>query len=505
MKKILLHMFAVVAFGQLAAQPSFVKDSLDKYIEEGLTYYSIPGLAITIVQNGKVVVQKGYGVTDYKTKQAVDENTLFMIASNSKLFTGTALAHLEYNKKLSLNDKITKYFPNFKLYDATTTQLVTIKDMLGHHLGTKTFQGDFTFWNSNLSRQEIMRRMQFLKPSSDFRASYGYCNSCFLTAGEVIPKVTNMPWEVYVFDSIIMPLQMNNTYTLGTGMENLPNVARPHTNNFTGILQEIPFDRIDNLGPAGSMVSNVKDLSNWLIMQLDSGRFNGKQILPWPVVRKTRDMITPLSSRKNGTTHFNAYGLGVFMNDYYGKQVFSHTGGADGFVTNTCFIPEMNLGISILTNNDNQSFFEYLRMQIIDAYVGATYVNRSKENLAQHVADNQENVDKIFSWKQRVKNSKTPLPLKSFAGEYHNELYGKIKIVANENYLVATFPNHRNLTATIEYMDNEEWLVTFNQVMYGISTTKFVIEDKKVKSCDIKIADFIEYDPYTFKKLEPGK
>lgn len=498
-------MFAVVAFGQLAAQPSFVKDSLDKYIEEGLTYYSIPGLAITIVQNGKVVVQKGYGVTDYKTKQAVDENTLFMIASNSKLFTGTALAHLEYNKKLSLNDKITKYFPNFKLYDATTTQLVTIKDMLGHHLGTKTFQGDFTFWNSNLSRQEIMRRMQFLKPSSDFRASYGYCNSCFLTAGEVIPKVTNMPWEVYVFDSIIMPLQMNNTYTLGTGMENLPNVARPHTNNFTGILQEIPFDRIDNLGPAGSMVSNVKDLSNWLIMQLDSGRFNGKQILPWPVVRKTRDMITPLSSRKNGTTHFNAYGLGVFMNDYYGKQVFSHTGGADGFVTNTCFIPEMNLGISILTNNDNQSFFEYLRMQIIDAYVGATYVNRSKENLAQHVADNQENVDKIFSWKQRVKNSKTPLPLKSFAGEYHNELYGKIKIVANENYLVATFPNHRNLTATIEYMDNEEWLVTFNQVMYGISTTKFVIEDKKVKSCDIKIADFIEYDPYTFKKLEPGK
>jgi CubicO group peptidase (beta-lactamase class C family) len=505
MKKILLHIFAVVAFGQLAAQPSFVKDSLDKYIEEGLTYYSIPGLAITIVQNGKVVVQKGYGVTDYKTKQAVDENTLFMIASNSKLFTGTALAHLEYNKKLSLNDKITKYFPNFKLYDATTTQLVTIKDMLGHHLGTKTFQGDFTFWNSNLSRQEIMRRMQFLKPSNDFRASYGYCNSCFLTAGEVIPKVTNMPWEVYVFDSIVSPLQMINTYTLGAGMENLPNVARPHTNNFTGVLQEIPFDRIDNLGPAGSMVSNVKDLSNWLMMQLDSGRFNGKQILPWPVVRKTRDMITPLSSRKNGTTHFNAYGLGVFMNDYYGKQVFSHTGGADGFVTNTCFIPEMNLGISILTNNDNQSFFEYLRMQIIDAYVGATYVNRSKENLAQHVADNQENIDKIFSWKQRVKNSKTPLPLKSFAGEYQNELYGKIKIVANENYLVAIFPNHRNLTATIEYMDNEEWLVTFNQVMFGISTTKFVIEDKKVKSCDIKIADFIEYDPYTFKKVEPGK
>ncbi len=502
MKKIIIIGIAVIASFKIVAQPSFVKDSLDKYIEEGLTYYSIPGLAITIVHNGNVVVQKGYGVTDYTSKQAVDENTLFMIASNSKLFTGTALAQLEYNKKLSLSDKITKYFPNFKLYDATTTQLVTIKDMLGHHLGTKTFQGDFTFWNSTLSRQEIMNRMRYLKPTSDFRASYGYCNSCFLTAGEVIPKVTNMPWEVYVFDSIVMPLQMNNTYTLSAGMQNLQNIAKPHTNNYTGILQEIPFDNIDNLGPAGSMVSNVKDLSNWLLMQLDSGRFNGKQVIQWPVVRKTRDIITPLSSRKNGTTHFNAYGLGVFMNDYYGKQVFSHTGGADGFVTNTCFIPEINLGISILTNNDNQSFFEYLRMQIIDAYVGATYVNRSKENLPQHIADNQENIDKIYGWKQRVKGNKPPLAIAAFAGEYQNELYGKIKLVAKENHLVAIFPNHRNLTAKIEFMDNDEWLVTFNQVMFGISTTKFVIEEKKVKSLDVKVADFIEYDAYNFKKIQ---
>lgn len=502
MKKIIIIGIAVIASFKIVAQPSFVKDSLDKYIEEGLTYYSIPGLAITIVHNGNVVVQKGYGVTDYTSKQAVDENTLFMIASNSKLFTGTVLAQLEYNKKLSLNDKITKYFPNFKLYDATTTQLVTIKDMLGHHLGTKTFQGDFTFWNSTLSRQEIMNRMRHLKPTSDFRASYGYCNSCFLTAGEVIPKVTNMPWEVYVFDSIVMPLQMNNTYTLSAGMQNLQNIAKPHTNNYTGILQEIPFDNIDNLGPAGSMVSNVKDLSNWLLMQLDSGRFNGKQVIQWPVVRKTRDMITPLSSRKNGTTHFNAYGLGVFMNDYYGKQVFSHTGGADGFVTNTCFIPEINLGISILTNNDNQSFFEYLRMQIIDAYVGASYVNRSKENLPQHIADNQENIDKIYGWKQRVKGNKPPLAIAAFAGEYQNELYGKIKLVAKENHLVAIFPNHRNLTAKIEFMDNDEWLVTFNQVMFGISTTKFVIEEKKVKSLDVKVADFIEYDAYNFKKIQ---
>ena len=222
-----------------------------------------------------------------------------MIASNSKLFTATSLAQLEFNKKLSLNDKVTKYFPDFRLYDKNTTELVTIKDMLSHHLGTKTFQGDFAFWDGNLSRSDIIQRMRTLKPNGLFRQDFGYCNSCFLTAGEIIPKVSGKPWEVYVYDSIIVPLGMRNTHTLTNGIEQRHNVSRPYTTAFSGQLQELPYDQVDNLGPAGSMLSNVKDLSRWLIMQLDSGRYDGKRVLPCPGIRRSRDMRTVMSRKRS--------------------------------------------------------------------------------------------------------------------------------------------------------------------------------------------------------------
>src|SRR3954468_10995447 len=147
MKKI-ISLFVIgcslLSIASYSQQPSFITDSLDSYIQQGMKDWSIPGLAIAIVKDGKVVIMKGYGVRDVETKEPVDENTLFMIASNSKLFTATSLAQLEYDKKLSLDDKITKYFPWYSVYDSTTTELVTIRDMLAHHLGTKTFQGDFT-------------------------------------------------------------------------------------------------------------------------------------------------------------------------------------------------------------------------------------------------------------------------------------------------------------------------------------------------------------------------
>ncbi|TKK64913.1 serine hydrolase [Ilyomonas limi] len=503
MKKTFILLFATLIYSSFSfAQPSFIKDSLDSYITQGMKDWNIPGLAIAIVKDGQVVMMKGYGVRDLETKEPVDENTLFMIASNSKLFTGTALAQLDYNKKLSLDDKITKYFPDYRVYDSCTTQLVTIKDMLGHHLGTKTFQGDFTWWNSNLSRNEIMYKMRYLKPNQNFRASYGYCNSCFLTAGEIIPKVTGKPWEVYVYDSIVEPLQMTHTHTLGQGMSQMPDAATPYTNTFSQVLKPLPYDNVDNLAPAGSMVSCVNDLKNWLLMQLDSGRYNGKQILKWPVLQKTRDANTIISTRKNLfiPTHFSAYGLGVFIKDYNGKELYEHTGGADGFVTSVCFVPEEKLGITILTNNDNQSFFELLRYQILDAYLGVPYTNRSKVVLKIFNEERQKNLDSINALKARVNGNRPPLPLSAYTGNYENQLFGKIKITIDKDNLKITFPDHRNLAATLQYMDNGQWLMTYNHPAFGIFPLTFKTEGNKVVATDVKVNDFLEYDPYTFVK-----
>ncbi|MBC7743944.1 MAG: serine hydrolase [Flavobacterium sp.] len=505
MKKLfVLSLILSFCYNEIRAQnPAFVTDSLTNYIETGIKDWNIPGLAIAIVKDGKTVVMKGFGVRDIKTMEPVDENTLFMIASNSKLFTGTALAQLEFNKKLSLDDKLTKYFPGFKLYDQNSTNLVTIKDVLSHRIGTKTFQGDFAFWNGTLSRKQIIDKMKLLKPVGQFRQDFGYCNSCFLTAGEIIPIVTGKQWEEYVQDSILKPIGMANTYMQTAGMAQRENVSKPYTNQFTGKLTELPYDLVDNLGPAGSMVSNIRDVSKWLLTQLDSGRYNGKRILPWQVIRKTRDINIAMSSRKssNNPTHFTGYGLGVFMADYAGKQVFWHTGGAFGFVTNTCFIPELNLGITILTNNDNQNFFELLRYQIMDAYLDQPYINRSKKALPEYLKDLAQAENDLSKLQSRVVNAKPSLPLESYTGKYKNEIYGDIVIRRLDNQsLEVTFTNHKTLKASLNYMDNDEWMLKYNNIAYGAFNAKFNIKLNKVNSISIKANDFVEYDPYVFIK-----
>ncbi len=485
-----------------AQTPSFIQRHLDDYIRQGMSDWKIPGLAIAIVKDGKVVYMKGFGVKDLETKEPVDENTLFMIASNSKLFTATSLAQLEYNKQLSLDDKITKYFPDFRLYDTTTTALVTIRDMLSHHLGTKTFEGDFTFWDSKLSRREIMYKMRLLKPDGLFRNSFGYCNSCFLTAGQIIPLVTGKPWEVYVYDSLLVPLQMTETHTLGQGMDQMPHAARPHSTVITGEIKEIPYDHVDNLAPAGSLVSCVKDISKWLLMQLDSGRYQGKRIVPWQVLQRTRDVNTIINSRRNedGTTHFVGYGLGIFESDYRGRQLFWHTGGALGFVTNTCFVPEEKLGITILTNQDNQEFYELLRYQVLDAYMGAPYTDKSGQALPAFTAKENKTNEAIRQLQSRVKGNTPPLPLEKYTGTYENELFGPVTISSSNNRLQVNFPNHQTLKATLEYMDKDEWLLSYNHIGFGIFSTKFKTVNGTVKGLTIRASDFLEYDPYFFTR-----
>ncbi len=505
MKKLLFAFLFLTIINQLKAQNiSFIKDSLESYIQKGLKDWDIPGLAIVIIKDGQVVLQKGFGMRNIKSKEPVDENTLFMIASNTKLFTGTALALLEQRGKLSLNDKITKYFPDFALWDSATTGLVTIRDMLTHRIGTKTFQGDFTFWNTTYGRNEIMQKMRLLKPVGIFRQDYGYCNSCFLTAGEVIPKVTGKTWEAFVLDSIVSPLGMNSTLVLSTGIEKQTNKATPYTTSYTNTLQPVPYDNWNNLAPAASIISNVKDLSRWLQLQLDSGRYGGKSILPFSVLQKTRDINIVTGSRKSGLypVHFRGYGLGLFASDYNGRAIYWHTGGAGGMVSNVCFVPEEKLGIAILTNNDNQNFFEALRYQILDAYLGVAYVNRSQQSLAAFKKDMSNQVVEIERWKKAVSDKKPLLPLSDYAGKYRNPLYGTIAIKQAGKGLQVNFGAKPDLSATLNYMDNNEWLMQYNNIEYGIFKISFEVTDGKVKSITTKQNEFVEYDPYVFTKVE---
>ena len=258
MKKILLPFIILISCltsvnAQQTDRSKFVKDSLEFYINRALTNWRIPGAAVCIIKDNKVVLMKAYGIKELGQPTKVDVNTLFMIGSNTKAFTATALAMLQAEKKLSLDDKVTQYLPQFKLDNKAAGEQAIIKDLLCHRLGFRTFQGDFTFYNTNLTRNEIIERLGTEKAAYPFRTKWGYTNAAFLTAGQIIPAVTAKPWEVYIKENIFAPLGMTNTLALTADMPKSLNRTVPHT-FVNGILQPIPYCQIDGLAPAGESV-----------------------------------------------------------------------------------------------------------------------------------------------------------------------------------------------------------------------------------------------------------
>jgi CubicO group peptidase (beta-lactamase class C family) len=505
MKKILFLIFVIASlqsFSQTDSIPSFVKDSLDNYVNRALTDWQIPGIAVCVIKNGKVVVMKGYGVKDYDTKEKVNENTLFMIGSNSKAFTATALAMLDADKKLSLDDKVTKWIPEFKLDNQAAGEQVIIRDLLCHRIGFRTFQGDFTYWTSNLTRSEVIEKMSHIKATYPFRTTWGYTNAAFLTAGQIIPKATGMQWEEFVKARIFDPLDMKNTLALSKDFPNAPNKCSPYT-MAEGKLVKIPFCYIDNLAPAGSIGSSINDMSHWIIMQLDNGRYDGQQVVPASAIAQTR---TPNSILGNGGAlynegHFSLYGLGWGLQEYCGRKIVSHTGGVNGFVTSVTLIPEEKLGIIVFTNSDQNEFYEALKWEIMDAYFGKPYRNYSRVYFGFY----KQNFNAEQKKDQMLKDSvamhlKTELPLNAYEGNYFNDVYGNMSVVLENGELRMKFSHHPNMYAKLESLGGDRFYATFTDPEFSKAVFPFHVENGKVKSVTVKVADFVEFNPYEFTK-----
>jgi CubicO group peptidase (beta-lactamase class C family) len=505
MKKIFLLFVFAALLQFVKAQdsiPSFVKDSVDTYVSKALADWQIPGVAVCVVKNGKLVLLKGYGVKETGTSNTVDENTLFMIGSNTKAFTATAIAMLQADKKLTLDDKVTKWLPEFKLDNKPAGEQAIIKDLLCHRIGFQTFQGDFTYWTSNLTRGEVIEKMSHIKAVYPFRTTWGYTNAAFLTAGEIIPKVTGMQWEDFLKEKIFDPLEMKNTLALSKDFAAAVNRCTPHTID-NGKLMKIPICSIDNLAPAGAIGSSVNDMSHWVMMQLDRGRYNGKQIIPASAIAQT---WTPASILGNGGAmfnkgHFALYGLGWFLEEYSGRKIVSHTGGVNGFVTSVTLIPEEKLGIIVFTNNDQNYFYEALKWEIMDAYLGNPYRNYSKVYLGQYKqqAAAEENKNKKLRDSVAL-NNKPSLALTQYTGNYVNEVYGNMKVVLEKGELRMHFSHHPNMYAILQSIGNDRFYAVFSDPVFSKAVFPFHIENGKVKSVTVKVADFVEYNPYEFIK-----
>lgn len=507
MKKLVLLIILTFSFAinQIIAQQSmFVQDSLDVYVNREMKAWQVPGLAIAIVKDGKIVLSKGYGIKQIdKPNEAVNEFSQFQIASNSKAFTGTSIALLNNQKRVLLDEKVTTYLPYFKLYDSTSTLLCTVRDLLCHRIGLQTFQGDFLNWGSTLTRKQIIEHLALTKPVHPFRYKYGYCNAAFIAAGEIIKQATDTSWDDFIKYHFFEPLEMKNTSSTYQDLISNKNACMPHT-LVDGKLVKLPYTNIDNMGPSASINSCARDMANWLLFQLDSGKFNGKQIMPFSVLAETRksNMVTnDVNSKIFKSKHFSNYGLGWNSYDYEGKRVWEHSGGANGFVTKTEFIPELNLGVLVYTNTDANSLYDALVKQVIESYMNLPYRNLSQKYL-QSFKQNAQEEQKLKDSLILITKSKTKpiIDFKNYEGVYKNSFYGKVTIKNEKGNLKLYFEHHPNNVGKLAYLSNHEFLCTYTDITCGVEVINFKVEDNKVKSVSVKVNDFIDYLRYDFEK-----
>ncbi len=510
MKKILLLLIGFIActtltYAQHIDRGKFVKDSLDEYINRALTNWRVPGAAVCIIKDGKVVLVKAYGIKELGEPTKVDINSLFMIGSNTKAFTATALAMLQTENKLSLDDKVTKYLPQFKLDNKFAGEQTIIRDLLCHRLGFKTFQGDFTFYNTNLSRNEIITKLGQLKAAYPFRTKWGYTNSAFLTAGEIIPKVTGKPWELYIRENIFAPLGMTNTLALTADLPKSLNRTVPHT-LVDGRLTPIPYCQIDGLAPAASICSSINDMGKWVLALLNDGKVGTRQVIPLAAIQATREPQDIVGSvhHLNGETDYELYGLGWFIEDYANHHIIMHTGGVSGYLSSVTLIPQEHLGIVILTNTDQNRLFDALRWEIVDAYFKMPFRNYSDTYLSNYKANAA--TDQLFDKRLRdsvALNLPPALPVINYTGKYVNELYGSVMVTQGlNNDLEMRFEHHPKMYAHLQPIGGNRFYTTFSDPILGKAVFPFTVQNGKVVSVRVKVDDEVERDPYEFRKVQ---
>ena len=506
MKKLLLFTILTTCVHLLTfsqnSTPGFVKDSLDIYVNRALKKWNMPGVAVAIVKDGKVVIAKGFGKQSMARKDSVDENTLFLIGSNTKAFTSTILSWLKYENKCDLSDKVIQWLPNFKMKDPWVTKELNLTDILCHRIGMETFQGDFMYWTSALTKAEVIEKFGELTPVYGFRSKWGYTNAAFLIAGECIEKISNESWESNVRNRIFVPLEMNRTRALAKEMSSQKNIAAPHTLVFD-TLKLMPYPALDNLAPAASICSSVSDMSHWLICLMDSGRYNGKSVIPLAVIKETRkpqSIIGNVDFSFN-RSHFSMYGLGWELSDYEGREIVSHTGGVNGFVSSVTLLPEEKLGIVVLTNTDQNYFYEALKLEILDAYLHLPYRNYSDLYDSYYKRTSEMDLFMYKAQKDTIAMHKKPsTDMKNFTGRYVHPVYGYLDIKKTGDQLTMTFEHHPNLKGKLEYLDADRFLCTYNDPNFGIKVLPFKVENNVVKSMELSVADFIEFTTYEFVK-----
>jgi len=444
---LLLLALAAPAPAEAAADPQRLA-GFDGYMEKLLRDWNVPGVAVGVVVKDRVVLAKGYGYRDYEKKLPVTANTLFQIASNTKLFTAVAVGMLVEEGKLEWNVPVRSFVPEVTFFAAELDNTVTMRDMLAHRTGIS--RHDLIWYKSDFTRRELFDRLRYLKPSQPLRQGFLYNNMMYAAAGQIVEILSGKPWEDFVRERIFSPLGMRSSVFTAQEMETQPDHAVPFTERRdTTVLYRIPiYEEAQGLGPAGSIISNVQDMTRWLTTLMNGGKLDGQQVLPAAVIRATLEpsIAQPNSGLENrgwGELLNPVYGMGRWSASYRGHYLAYHGGDLPGFHSQVSCMPYDGIGVVVFVIGDHAApLYNVITYNVYERLLGMEPTPWSERRLKDRLeakAAGKEGRQKAGV--QKVAGTQPSHRLADYAGEYEHPAYGVIAIAEQDGALRFRFHN----------------------------------------------------------------
>ncbi|MEO5817025.1 MAG: serine hydrolase [Gemmatimonadaceae bacterium] len=423
---------------------------LDAYIATSLQALRVPGASVAIVRNDSVIYRRGFGVLAEGSQTPVTEQTLFEIGSSTKAFTATLVAMMVSDGKMRYDDLVSKYLPDFKLYDPVASAQVTLRDGLAHRSGIG--RGELVWLDAGTSREDVLHRVRFLKPESPFRSRWSYQNMMYLAAGEAAGKAAGSTWDDLIQRRIFTPLGMTSSSPTYRGVTT-SNLATAHAMNRETIEKKARFDA-ENIAGAGSIVSSANDMAQWLRFQLNDGVVAGTRLVSAAALRETHtpQMLIGAAGGPGASdqTLFNTYGMGWIVQDYRHELAWQHGGNTPGMTAAVGMLPEKKLGVVVLTNMDHTPLADAVMHYIFDRHLGAPVRDYAREAVARASAQRRPDTTAAHT------PVSAPLPLAAYVGTYADSLYGEATVSIENGRLVF----RRGLSSgTLEYWNasNFRW------------------------------------------------
>jgi CubicO group peptidase (beta-lactamase class C family) len=428
-----------ISLAAVAASAQLSEATIDKDVRDTIEAWHVPGLAIAIIQNDKVIFLKGYGIKEVGRTQPVTADTLFELGSTTKAFTATAMAMLADEKKLSWDDPVRNYLPGFHISDSCTDSLITLRDIASHRSGVA--RHDELWDDSDFGRDELIHRIGLMKVWRPIRSGYQYNNLMFVTAGEAAAAAAKMPWAQLIQTRIFAPLGMTESRIAFADWPSSDH-ATGHRGDIKNGLTIQPMRNYDALAPAGTIKSSAHDMAQWLRFQLAGGAIDGKRLLSLSGLEETHTPQTiipigPATRQIYPDTNFLTYALGWNASDYHGELLVAHAGALNGFRSNVALLPKRQFGIAILENIGRGTALAALRNTIIDQFLGLPARDWNSDLLDIEKFEGSKAEAKLAEREaKRATAAKPSHELAAYAGTYRNAGFGDATISVADGKLV---------------------------------------------------------------------